>query len=143
MAIKKLMYETSHKLSFDLLSHYKDCEAMKDICSSLRSVFSWSDPISKFGTLEEPSLIFDFIKTVLFDDKCEYFFKIMWEGNAAKKVRESIGKTVVRALHKGIKIVSRCRMDEERKELPIVADLNRMIVDVVRRLFAVLKNRQF
>ena len=50
---------------------------------------------------------------------------------------------MVRALLKGIKIVSRCRRDEDRKDLPIVAELDGMIVDVMRHLFAVLKNRQF
>jgi len=137
------MVETGHKLSFDLLSHFKEVDSIKSICSTVRSVFSWSDPVSKFGTSEKPSLLFNFIKTVLHDDKCEYFFKIMWDGNASKDVREHIGRTVSRALLKAIKIVLKCREDPDRRALPIVNELYAMLINIHRILFDVLKNRQF
>ena len=74
--------ETGHKLSFDLLSHFKEADTTKAICSSLRSVFSWSDSIEKFGRDESPSLLFNFIKKVLHEDKCEYLFKIMYDSTS-------------------------------------------------------------
>lgn len=76
------------KASLDLLSHFKDTESLKSICSSLRSIFSWSDKISTFGKTEQPSLILEFIKKVLHEDKCEYLNKIMWDSQALKDVRE-------------------------------------------------------
>ena len=137
------MIDSGHKLCFDLLSHYKDVESIKSSSSTVRNVFSWSDTIERFGIDEQPSILFNFIKTVLHDDKCEYFFKIMWDGNASKDVREYIGRTVSRALLKGIKIAHKCREDPERRTLPIVNELHAMLIDIHRIFFDVLKNRQF
>lgn len=87
--LQNSLYETGYKLSFDLLTHFKDLDSMKSICSSVRSVFSWSDPIETFGIdPEKPSLIVKFIKDVLHEDKCEYLFKIMYDSTALKDVRD-------------------------------------------------------
>ena len=80
----------------------------------MRSVFSWSDPIKKFGTTDEPSLLLWFIKEVLHTDSCEYLFRIMYDSAASKDVRKHIGRTVARALGKAIKIISLCKEDPER-----------------------------
>lgn len=137
------MVDTGHKLSFDLLSHFKEADSLKQICSSTRSVFSWSDEISEFGKHDRPSLLFNFIKKVLHEDKCQYLFKIMWEGNASLATRENIGRTVVRSLLKAIKILHICREDPERRDLPVVHENRQMIIEVVRTLFGILTDRQF
>ena len=56
-SLQKEMLTTGHKLSFDLLSHFREVESMKKICSSVRSVFSWSDPAELFGKEDKPSLL--------------------------------------------------------------------------------------
>mmetsp|Transcript_15532 Transcript_15532/g.21044 ORF Transcript_15532/g.21044 Transcript_15532/m.21044 type:complete len:115 (+) Transcript_15532:1354-1698(+) len=114
------MLDSGHKLSFDLLSHFKEGDSIRSICSSVRSIFSWSDHISEFGKSDKPSLLFNFIKSVLHEDKCEYFFKLLWDSTATKDVRDHIGRTIVRVILKAIKIVHVCREDPERKDLPIV-----------------------
>ena len=47
--LQKVLYESGYKLSFDLLTHFKELDSIKSICSSLRSVFSWSDTVENFG----------------------------------------------------------------------------------------------
>lgn len=49
MALQEALYNTAFKLSFDLLAHFKEIDSLKSICSSLRSVFSWSDTVEHFG----------------------------------------------------------------------------------------------
>lgn len=140
--LQRNIYEASQKLSFDLLTHFKDIEATKQVCSSLRSVFSWSDPIEKFG-FKQGSLLVTFIRDVLHKDKCEYLFKIMHDSHTTKDVRDQIGRTVARALIKGIKVVALCKCDPERKDLPLVAELETLVKDVISFLFDVMKSRQF
>ena len=136
------MIDTGHKLSFNLLSHYKENETIRSICSSLRSVFSWSDPSEKFGTTDDPSLLLSFVKDVLHKDSCEYLFKIMYDSVATKEVRASIGRTVARVLSKAIKLVIICREDPERRELPIVMELSTLATEIMKILFGNLKNRR-
>ena len=117
---------------------------MKSICSSVRSVFSWSDPIETFGMdPEKPSLIVKFIKDVLHEDKCEYLFKIMYDSTALKDVRDQCGRTVARVLVKALKLIGVCREDPERKDLPIVAELATLVNDTLHNLFGVLVQRTF
>ena len=118
-----MVMRIGHKLSFDLLSHFKDVDSTKSICSSLRSVFSWSDPVKEFGLCERPSLLHSFIKKVLHEDQCSYFFKIMYDSHSSSTVRDSIGRTVCRVITKGIKLVVTSREDPARKDLPIVSEL--------------------
>jgi len=136
--------QSGQKLTFDLLSHASNqVDPMKSICSSVRSVFSFSDPTSEFGTKDHPSLLVNFIKTVLHDDKCEYLFKIMWEGNASREVRDNIGITIEEILSKAIKVLHKCKEDPARKDLPIVGELHTLVVEVMHILIDVLKNRLF
>ena len=72
---------------------------------------------------------------MLHNDKCEYLFKIMWDSTAAKEVREQIGRTVARVLTKAIKIVGLCKEDPERRDLPIVNELEIVSTEVIRILF--------
>ena len=117
---------------------------MKSICSSVRSVFSWSDPIETFGKdPENPSLIVKFIKDVLHEDKCEYLFKVMYDSTALKDVRDQCGRTVARVLIKALKIIGICREDPERKDLPIVAELATLVHETLHNLFGVLVQRTF
>lgn len=105
--LQKAIFDTSHKLSFDLLTHFKEIDSIKSICSSLRSVFSWSDPVDTFAFDDggHNSLLVRFLKEVLHADKCEYLFKIMYDSSALKDSRDQIGRTVARVLIKAIKIV--------------------------------------
>jgi len=96
---------------------------MKSICSSVRSIFSFSDPVKEFGLTGRPSLLLSFVKDVLHADKCQYFFKLMWDSSASKDTRDSIGRTVARALVKAIKVVGVCKQDALRRDLAIVAEL--------------------
>ena len=84
-----------------------------------------------------------FIKTALYNDKCEYFFKIMWDSNSGSQARDNIQRIVTRALIKGIKLVHGCREDPERRVLPVVVELHNMLIEIVRIFFDVLKNRKF
>ena len=137
--LQKALYDTGYKLSFDLLTHFKELDSIKAICSSLRSVFSWSDPAESFGKdTESPSLLVRFLKEALHADKCEYLFKIMYDSSALKDVRDQIGRTVARVLVKAMKLVGICREDPERKDFPIVAELATLSLEIVNNLFAVM-----
>jgi len=118
---------------------------MKSIFSSLRSVFSWSDPVETFGkeAAGHESLLLRFLKEVLHADKCEYLFKIMYDSAALKDTRDQVGRTVARVLIKAIKIVGICRADPERKDLPIVGELATLSLEILINLFAALSQRTF
>ena len=88
-ALQEALFNTGFKLSFDLLAHFKEIDSLKSICSSLRSVFSWSDPVEHFGLDQSgDSLLINFLQQALNTDKCEYFFKIMYDSTALKDVRD-------------------------------------------------------
>jgi len=92
---------------------------------------------------ENPSLLVNFIKDVLHEDKCEYLFKIMYDSTALKDVRSQCGRTVARVVTKALKLIGVCREDPERKDLPIVAELATLIDETLHNLFEVMSKRTF
>ena len=67
----------------------------------------------------------------------------MYDSTALKDVRDQVSRTVARVLIKGIKLVYVCREDPERKDLPIVAELATLCLEILNNLFAVMSQRTF
>jgi hypothetical protein len=47
--IQSCILEIGQKVAFDMLTHFEKDEVSNSICSSVRSVFSFSDPIKQFA----------------------------------------------------------------------------------------------
>ena len=66
----------------------------------------------------------------------------MYDSVATKEVRQSIGRTVARVLSKAIKMVSICREDPARRDLPIVSELATLSTEIMKILIGNLNNRR-
>jgi len=55
----------------------------------------------------------------------------MYDSTALKDVRNQVGRTIARVLIKAIKIIGVCKEDPERKDLPLVTEMAKIVGDVV------------
>jgi hypothetical protein len=67
----------------------------------------------------------------------------MYDSTALKDVRNQVGRTIARVLIKAIKIIGVCKEDPERKDLPLVTEMTKIVDDVVGYIFAIIHTRTF
>ena len=141
--IQAAVLEIGEKVVFDMLTHSERDTFSKSICSSMRSIFSFSDPVADFGKdPSTPSLLLEYLKKNYLSDQCAYFFRVMYESNANKNAKDHIARTTARAVCKAIKILSRCADEPARMESPLVQELSEVTDQVVSLLFNALKTRE-
>jgi len=75
--MKNLALQIGQKVSFDLISHFDKNDSMLPICSSMRTVFMFSDQSFTLKD-EEPSILQGFLDEYYLKDQCAKFLDIMW-----------------------------------------------------------------
>jgi len=112
-----------HKVMFDMLSHYSENGCLAHISDYMATMFTFSDSWINFvRKAEEPSLICQWIEDVLLEDRCAYFFHLMFHC-PFDKARTHCGQVVANAVNKGFRILAALLEKPMEREHPKVQRL--------------------
>lgn len=95
-----------HKVCFDFLTHYHDNAVLTFINGYLHTIFNSTESYVRFTRRgDEPSILTQWIETVLIEDQGASFFEIMFNCPSAN-ARKHCGEIVAKGINCGFRILA-------------------------------------
>ena len=125
--MNEVALKIAHKVCFDFLTHYQDNNVLTFLSSYIHTIFNSSESYVSFTRRgDQPSIITQWIETVLLEDQGASFFDIMF--NCPSPVaRKNCGEIVTKGINAGFRILQVMEMKAEDSTHPKVERLRKAL----------------